>query len=96
MKNIVESFRLISTLEAISLLVLFFIAMPLKYAFDLPLMVKYVGWAHGVLFIVYVVAAVMVKEVLNWSMKTLILCVIASLIPFGPFYFEKKYLPKKN
>lgn len=38
----------------ISFLVLLFVAMPLKYAAGIPEAVKYTGWAHGILFILYV------------------------------------------
>ena len=43
-----KSFKIISALEAISFLVLLGIAMPLKYIWDMPEMVRIVGMAHGV------------------------------------------------
>ena len=61
----VKTFRIISTLEAISFLVLLGIAMPLKYIWDMPEMVSVVGMAHGVLFIAYLVMAYFMKEKLS-------------------------------
>lgn len=87
-----RTFRLIATLEGISLLLLFFVAMPLKYALDMPLMVKYVGWAHGLLFVAYVGLATMLKVEENWPWKQYFVILAASLIPFGTFYTERKYL----
>ncbi|RZM12434.1 MAG: DUF3817 domain-containing protein, partial [Pedobacter sp.] len=44
-------FMLIALVEGISYLLLLCIAMPLKYYADMPGFVKYLGWAHGVLFV---------------------------------------------
>lgn len=88
----VKSFRLISTLEAISFFVLLGIAMPLKYIWDMPEMVRYVGMAHGVLFVLYVGGAIYMFKKLKWSIKDLFIVVMCSVLPFGPFYVERKYL----
>lgn len=88
----VKQFRIISTLEAISFLLLLGIAMPLKYIWNLPQMVQIVGMAHGVLFILYVVGAYFIKQKLQWSMGIFFIVLICSLLPFGPFYAERKYI----
>lgn len=51
-----------------------------------------IGMTHGILFIAYLYLAFMIKDKLNWSLKDLVMVVIASLIPFGTFFIEKKYL----
>lgn len=48
-------FHTVAFIEGLSYLFLLGIAMPLKYWAGLPLFVKYGGWAHGVLFIVYMI-----------------------------------------
>lgn len=88
----VKTFRLISTLEAISFLVLLGIAMPLKYIWDMPQMVQVVGMAHGVLFVLYVGGAIYMYKKLKWSIADLFIVVLCSVLPFGPFYVERKYL----
>ena len=87
-----KSFKIISALEAISFLVLLGIAMPLKYIWDMPEMVRIVGMAHGVLFILYIIGAYFMKEKLNWSWGTFGIVMICSVLPLGPFYAERKYL----
>jgi len=87
-----EFFKKIALLEGISLLALLFFAMPMKYMFDQEIYVKTIGMAHGVLFIAYIILAVMLKFSLNWSYKLLVIICIASIIPFGTFYVERKYL----
>tara|TARA_R100000935_G_scaffold8302_7_gene17492 strand:+ start:119930 stop:120250 length:321 start_codon:yes stop_codon:yes gene_type:complete len=88
----IKTFKIISTLEAISFLVLLCIAMPLKYIWDMPEMVRIVGMAHGILFIAYIIGAYLMKEKLNWSWGTLAIVMLCSVLPFGPFYAERKYL----
>jgi integral membrane protein len=83
-------FKTISYLEGISFLLLLGIAMPLKYIWEMPIYVKVVGWAHGVLFILYFFYALKTSKEENWSRKKLIESGVASLLPFGPFIFEKR------
>lgn len=96
MKNskFIRAFKIISYLEAISFLVLLGIAMPLKYFFDMPEYVRVVGMAHGILFVLYIFGAYYLYETLNWKFKILGVFIICSILPFGPFYADKKYLPK--
>lgn len=92
MQDMIKTFKIIALLEGVSLLLLLFIAMPLKYIWEMPQMVQVVGMAHGILFLAYVAIAFMVYNELKWSLKTLAVVLIASVIPFGTFYVEKKYL----
>ena len=84
--------RLVGLLEGASFLVLLFIAMPLKYAADQPLAVRYVGMAHGILFMLYLLAIVPVALDHKWGWKTCALAVLASILPAGPFVFDAKVL----
>ncbi len=90
----IKTFKIISTLEAVSFLFLLLIAMPLKYLFNYPEMVRIVGMFHGILFVLYVLGSYYMYEKLNWNFKTLAITIFCSVIPFGPFYVEKKFLPK--
>jgi integral membrane protein len=85
-------FRVIAFLEGVSLLLLLFFAMPMKYYFQEPIFVKTIGMAHGILFVIYIILAIMAKIELNWSFKKMGIICLASVLPFGTFYVEKKYL----
>jgi len=87
-----KSFKWVARGEGISLLILLFIAMPLKYIWDDPSWVRVVGMIHGVLFVAYVALAIFVKEIKQWNYKTLGIVILASILLFGTFYIEKKYL----
>lgn len=85
-------FRATSILEGISYLALFAVTMPLKYMADLPMPNKYVGYAHGVLFIAYILLALVFCFQKKWPVKRAIILLIASLLPFATFYVDSKYL----
>jgi integral membrane protein len=85
-----QRFRIISITEGISLIVLMFIAMPLKWIFGMPEMVKYTGWIHGILFILYVLILFPTSKSLKWTFGNTFIALIASLLPFGPFLFDRK------
>ncbi len=83
-------FRLIAVLEGISYLVLLFIAMPLKYFAGLPDAVKYVGWAHGLLFVLFGIFLLLVWIKYKWSFGKTTVAFVASLLPFATFVLDKK------
>lgn len=87
-----SQFILIGRLEVLSFLVLLCIAMPLKYFMDLPLAVKYVGWAHGALFILYAAAIAILGVQNKWRFIRMFLLFIGAFIPFGPILLERRLL----
>ncbi|MGA0556649.1 DUF3817 domain-containing protein [Larkinella sp. VNQ87] len=87
-KTALGRFRFVGILEGISYLVLLGIAMPLKYWAGLPQAVKVVGWAHGVLFIAYLVTLISVTFERRWSFGRVWVAFLASLVPFGTFWLD--------
>ncbi|BDW91355.1 DUF3817 domain-containing protein [Muricauda ruestringensis] len=85
-------FRATAILEGISYLLLFGMTMPLKHWADIPEPNQIVGMAHGVLFILYVVVAIVFCRERKWNLKRFTMLFIASLLPFGTFYADKMYL----
>ena len=86
----IKTLRLVGLIEGISFLLLLFIAMPVKYMMDNPVLVKYIGMGHGVLFILFLVVLFAVCEKQKWSLSMIIMGLIASILPFGPFIFDMK------
>jgi integral membrane protein len=84
-------FRSVAFLEGVSFLLLLFIAMPLKYLAGMPLGVKVVGMAHGVLVIAYCLLLAVVHAENNWTLRKTVLSLLVSLLPFGTFYAEKHW-----
>lgn len=71
--------------EGASLILLMFVAMPLKYLADFDLAVRYVGMAHGGLFMVFVGWALFAAREVKWTLEKTLGALVASVIPFGPF-----------
>jgi len=87
-------FKIIGFLEGISYLVLFFNMLVIKNV-NIELyknLLFPIGMAHGLLFVLYIVLTIYLKFDLNWNIKKFAKIVIASLLPFGTFYSEKKWL----
>ena len=86
----IQTLRVVGLLEGLSFLLLLFIAMPMKYMFDNPVLVKYVGTGHGVLFILFLIVLFAVCEKQKWSITIFLMGLAASILPFGPFVFDRK------
>jgi integral membrane protein len=89
LKTTLGKFRVIAFLEGCSF-ILFGITMPLKYMLGMPKPNYFVGMAHGLLFISYVVLLGLVVIQYKWSFKKATLAFLASFVPFGTFYADKK------
>ena len=92
MFSTLNTFRIIAFLEGLSYILLLGIATPIKYAFNDPQYVKLLGMPHGLLFILYIVIAFILKNEFNWDNKSFGFVLLASIIPFGTFYIDRKYL----
>ncbi|MCP9439149.1 MAG: DUF3817 domain-containing protein [Nitrospira sp.] len=95
MMNPLHSFRLIAFAEGTSFLILLFVAMPMKYLMGMPLAVRIVGSIHGVLFLLYVARLAKLRTMYQWDKRFCLQAFLASVLPFGPFVFDK-YLREKK
>jgi integral membrane protein len=87
-------FKIVAILEGISYLTLFSNMLFIKpLNFDLYKTLLYpIGMSHGVLFMGYILLAFLLVKSQKWSLKTFGIILVASLIPLGTFYVDKKYL----
>ncbi|MEW4924440.1 DUF3817 domain-containing protein [Algibacter sp. 2305UL17-15] len=92
MFSFVNIFRIVALLEGVSYILLLFIATPIKYLANDPQYVKLLGMPHGLLFVAYIAIAFLIKNDFKWTTKEFGIVLLASLIPFGTFYIDKKYL----
>jgi integral membrane protein len=87
-----KTFRLIALLEGISYLLLMGAAIYKRMPDGDDVYVKLLGMPHGLLFVAYIVLAIIVSSQLKWPKKTLSIVLLASIIPFGTFYIDREYL----
>ncbi|HST58697.1 MAG TPA: DUF3817 domain-containing protein, partial [Longimicrobium sp.] len=69
LSNPLERLRVVGILEGASFLLLLGVAMPLKYLAGQPEMVRVVGSAHGLLFVLYVAAVLEVSVRMRWPLR---------------------------
>ena len=82
--------RIIGIAEGTSLLILLFVAMPLKYYAGKPQLVTIVGWIHGGLFVLFMLAVLIVYYRYKWPFARVIVAFLAAFFPFGTFIFDRQ------
>ena len=90
MNKTLKNFRVLGLIEGTSLLILLFIAMPLKYYADVKLVVPVIGMIHGLLFIAYMVSSLNISHKLNWSILFWLLVFFSSIVPAGTYLMDLK------
>ena len=87
-------FRIVAFLEGVSYILLMSVGLYFKYQLEDPSYVKLLGMPHGLLFISYLILAFLIKDDEQWKNKDFGIILLASILPFGTFYIDKKYLQK--
>jgi integral membrane protein len=85
----VRALRHLAIIEGISTLVLFGIAMPLKYFAGMPMAVRIVGSLHGALFVALVVMLLVAVRKVPISFGLAAAGIAAAVIPGGPFLLDR-------
>lgn len=85
----VRALRHLAIVEGISTLVLFGIAMPLKYFAGMPLAVRIVGSVHGALFVALVVMLLVAIRKVPISFGLAAAGIAAAVVPGGPFVLDR-------
>lgn len=85
--------RKIALLEGASLLLLLFVAVPLKYWANIPLAVKIIGPVHGLLFLTFI-GFLLFHFVARRDLTLVqtLLGIVAAFVPFGSFIYKAKVL----
>jgi len=88
---LIRWFRVVAVVEAVSYLCLIGASVA-KRALDIPVLVPIVGPIHGVIFLVYFVIVVFVREELGWDTGRTLIALFAAVVPFGGIWVERKLL----
>lgn len=86
----IRSYRILGFLEGLSYILLLFVGVPLKYIANNDAWVKALGMPHGLLFIAYVFLTIVIHSKLNLNNLTTLKLLIASILPLGTFYTDRK------
>jgi integral membrane protein len=83
-------YRILAWMIGVGLFTLVFIGIPLQYGAGHPGVDKYVGAVHGVLYIVYLVAALDLARRARFSVLDMLMMVAAGLLPILAFVIERR------
>ncbi len=93
LKTNIGRLRILGVLEGTSLILLLFVAVPLKYIWGYPQGSQVIGTIHGALFLLFVINTLSVGVEQNWKFATTTWKVLlACVVPFGTFYIDRKIL----
>ncbi|WP_299889790.1 DUF3817 domain-containing protein [uncultured Lacinutrix sp.] len=87
-----KTFRIVAFLEGVSYLLLMAASIYKRIPSGSDEYVELLGMPHGLLFVAYIALAVFLRSTYKWDTKTFIIILLGSLIPFGTFYVDSKYL----
>ena len=89
-RNYLKALFVMGLIEGTSTLLLFLVAMPIKYYLKVPEAVTIVGSVHGILFIVLVLMFLYGRWAVPLSWGFVFVGFIAAIVPFGPFLVDFK------
>ena len=89
--NLISIFRLVAFFEGLSYVLLLLVAVPIKYSSGEAIFVKILGMPHGILFVLYIAIALVLRIDNQWIKNNFLAVLIASVIPFGTFVVDFKF-----
>ena len=85
-----RNYRIAAWVTGIGLIVLVFVAMPLKYFFQRPELVSVVGVTHGFLYMAYILLTLILAERSRWKPLDALVVALAGTIPIASFVAERR------
>lgn len=89
-----QRYRVMAGVVGVLLVLLFVVAMPLKYLADIPQPVTVLGTAHGWLYALFFLSAVDLALRAKWTLKGAVVTLVAGTIPFLSFVAERSVTHK--
>lgn len=87
--HLIRQMRLASVLEATTLMLLVFVAMPLKYGLGIREATSVMGPVHGLAFVYYLWMLIQVVLAGGWTRSTIVRMVLSAFIPLAGFINER-------
>lgn len=90
MESALTRYRVIAYVVGVLLIVLAFVAMPLKYLAGEPELVRWVGQVHGFAYMVYVVLTFDLARRARWALGRTVKFMLAGTVPVVSFIAERR------
>ncbi len=84
-----QRYRVMATVVGVLLVLLFVVAVPLKYWAEMPTPVTILGTAHGWLYALFFLSAVDLALRAKWTLKGAVVALVLGTIPFLSFVAER-------
>lgn len=91
LKKLSKTIRYVAISEGISYLLLLILSILKRTTtIDVHLGIKYLGMAHGILFVMFITCVALGVYYLKWSYLRAVWAFLASLLPFGTFILDRQ------
>ncbi len=90
MGSALTRYRVLAYVVGAILVVLFLVAMPLKYLAGREALVEFIGPIHGFLYIVYLLAGAQLALKARWPWQRVLMIALAGIVPFLSFVLERR------
>lgn len=95
-EKLIKQFKYASIVEGITCILLYLIAMPIKYQFDIWWQMIPIGTLHGIAFTWYLALIYFVKKPLNWDDEDFVIAILAAFFPFATFWVERNLMNNRE
>jgi integral membrane protein len=85
-----QRFRVMAVIVGIGLLILFFVAVPLRYLAGYATFSEYFSPVHGLAYMIYLVTVVDLGRRARWSLLRMVGVMLAGTVPFLSFVVERR------
>lgn len=91
----IRHFKKVCVGEGITCILLYLIAMPMKYQFGIAWQMIPIGILHGIMFTWYLYLLYFVRKPLRWDDEDLVFSILSAFFPFATFWVEKDLVDKR-
>jgi integral membrane protein len=89
-ENFLLAYRVMAWVTGTGLVILVFVAMPLKYFWGQPMLVSIVGMLHGFFYMAYIVCTLVLAERCRWRPLDALVILACGTIPLASFFAERR------
>ncbi len=90
MRRLLVAYQVMAYVTGLGLLALVCVAMPMKYFGGEPGPTTVIGQLHGFLFMIYAVLVLLLGYARGWTVRRILLVLVAGTIPFAAFVAERR------
>ena len=90
MRDPLLRYRVMANLVGVVLIVLVFVAVPLRYLGGHPALSKTVSPIHGALYLVLVACVVLLGRARRWPVTRIVLVALGGTVPVVSFFVERR------